>query len=180
MRIDILRYGLTESAALDIEAAAIDLLGLDQLTNRVAGHGSQRETVYEINAALGALVAEFDAGHRVVLIRIARQYRPGMDASELYEATRKWWPMSARRRRAGQPGAPEFAFTVYRGVVRGVFRIREWLPAGPEDIAADPRRERRWCFVGDRDADMERLYVPTDVTAWLPSSAQYPLRFVNC
>lgn len=180
VRIDILRHGLTESAALDIETAAIDLLGLDQLTNRVAGHNSQRETVDDINAALGACEAVFAPDHRVVLIRVARLFRRGMDPLDLYEATRKWWRIGARKRQVGSPDAPEFAFAVHAGIARAVFRIREWLPAGPEDVEADPRRQGRWSFVGDRDEHLERLYVPTSVARWLPASAQNPLRFVNC
>src|SRR5688572_19445696 len=37
-QIDILRYGLSDSEAQLVEAAAIDLIGKNRLTNRVAGY----------------------------------------------------------------------------------------------------------------------------------------------
>ena len=36
----LLRHGLTESAAFELEAASIDLLGLDNLSNLTGGHHS--------------------------------------------------------------------------------------------------------------------------------------------
>ncbi len=42
VRIDVLRAGLSEQTAFHIESAAIDLLGVDRLANRIAGHDSQR------------------------------------------------------------------------------------------------------------------------------------------
>jgi hypothetical protein len=50
-RVEILRYGLeTEQAALDVEAAIIDSLGMENLTNPVRGHDTQRgrQTAEEI------------------------------------------------------------------------------------------------------------------------------------
>jgi hypothetical protein len=41
VRIDILRHGLTPEEALVVESAAIDLLGLDDLANRVRGRHSR-------------------------------------------------------------------------------------------------------------------------------------------
>lgn len=41
VRIEVLRHGLTEDEAFHLEAAAMDLLGLSDLTNRVVGHGTR-------------------------------------------------------------------------------------------------------------------------------------------
>lgn len=60
-RIDILKYGLTESEALLVESTAIDLLDIRKLTNRVRGHGSRRMprgTVDEVAARLGSAPVE--------------------------------------------------------------------------------------------------------------------------
>ena len=38
-QIEILAFGLDETTAFKVEAAAIDLIGFDNLTNRVVGHG---------------------------------------------------------------------------------------------------------------------------------------------
>lgn len=51
--IDILRYGLDKKTAEVIESAAIDLLGLDIITNKNKGRDSQRMSVKKIESLLG-------------------------------------------------------------------------------------------------------------------------------
>lgn len=78
----------------------------------------------------------------VLLIRINRTYRPNMSDDSLYEATRKWWVLNPDR-------APDLAFAVFHGTVRGVYRIDDW--------EQDPRSSR-WAFRGRSDAKAcERL-----------------------
>ena len=61
---------------------------------------------------------------RALLITINQTYRSDMNALELYEATRAFWVIGPRRDRV------DVAMAVYRGVVREVYRIRSWHPAG--------------------------------------------------
>lgn len=56
-RIDVLRYGMSDSEAILVEAAAIDLIGKKRLINRMAGHHDRtfgRITSKEIVAMLTA------------------------------------------------------------------------------------------------------------------------------
>lgn len=177
VRIDILRHGLTEDEAFHIEAAAMDLLGFSELTNRVVGQGTRhrgRMGVDDINAQYGAKPVEFDTSHRVILIRVPKRFSRGMSRSDLYEATRVWWRMGSRRKKA------EYAMAVHGGVVRAVYRIEGWIKPTPEDIAGDPVREGRHGFVGQADEEMEQRYLFSDVTEWLPQGAQNPIKYVNC
>ena len=49
-RIEILAYGLDEDTAFKVEAAAIDLIGFDNLTNRQIGHGAAQYGRQSIDA----------------------------------------------------------------------------------------------------------------------------------
>jgi serine/threonine protein kinase len=59
-----------------------------------------------------------------LLIRINRLYREGMSAEALYDSTRGVWRVGTRREGA------KYAMAVYGGVVREVYEIDRWHPAG--------------------------------------------------
>lgn len=126
-----MRWGLQgpegEQTAFAIEAAAIDLLRLD-LDNRASGlaRGKGRISAEEVDITLGATPANFDPEHRLMLVRVARQFRVDMDEEALYVATRQWWRIGAERMKLGTSRSPEWAMAVYRGVVRAVYRIERW------------------------------------------------------
>jgi hypothetical protein len=177
VRIEILRHGLTEEEAFHLESAAMDLLGLTDLANRVVGHGTHvlgRMSVDDINAQYGAKPVEFDPHHRVILIR-SRRFSRGITDEDLYEETRVWWRMGRKRLRA------DYAMAVYGGVVRAVYAIDGWIEPTDEDIAAASNRVGRHGFVGHIDKEMEGRYLFADVTAYLPvRGGRNPIRYVNC
>ncbi|CAN5119398.1 hypothetical protein BH23CHL1_BH23CHL1_05190 [soil metagenome] len=188
VRMELLRHGLSEREAFLVESAAIDLLGLQSLMNRVVGHDTAeygRMSIMDINALYGATPVEINPNHRVVLIRINRLFERGMSDEELYEATRKWWRVGHRRRQLETAWAPEWAMTVFSGVVRAVYRIEAWEEPTDEDIDADPTRANRWVFQGTRDLDLEMIYLYRDVSSYLRAAdtgqaSQNPMRYVNC
>jgi hypothetical protein len=106
-----------------------------------------------------------DSAHRVTLIRINKLYRLGMDGNSLYQATRKWWVVDPGRN-------AEWAFAIYEGDVKGVFRIDGW--------EVDPEGSRSWAFHGERSAEMERTYFGVDVSAYFTRGARNPVQYVNC
>ena len=160
VRIELLRHGLSEREAFLVESAAIDLLGLQHLMNRVVGHDAAelgRMSIMDVNALYGAGPVTIDPRHRVVLIRINHLFERGMSDDELYEATRKWWRVGPRQHRLGTTWAPEWAMAVFGGVVRAVYRIEAWEQPTDEDIARDAKRIGRWGLRGKRDVEMEAL-----------------------
>lgn len=185
VRIDLLRWGLEgpegEQTAFAIEAAAIDLLRLD-LDNRASGlaRGKGRISAEEVDITLGATPANFDPDHRLMLVRVARQFRVGMDEEALYVATRQWWRIGAERMKLGTSRSPVWAMAVYKGVVRAVYRIEGWRPPSANQISADQSLKGRWAFTGELDSEMTARYAGSDVSAKLPVSAQNPIRYVNC
>ena len=126
-KIEILAFGLTEKDALRVEAAAIDLIGINKLTNRHKGHQSDelgRKTLDD----LAALFHTKQINHfeeNCALIRISKTYKSGMPSSELYEYTRGIWKISEETRNKLQ-----FACCVFNGITREVYKIEKWFPAG--------------------------------------------------
>ncbi len=98
-----------------------------------------------------------------------------MTDDALHEVTRSWWRVNGSR-----AANAKWAFAVFSGVVRAVYRIKEWTQAGAEDIAEDSRREGRWAFVGERDPELEAHYLHGDVSSYFVQGNQNPVRYVNC
>lgn len=179
-KIEILAHALRgPDTALTVEAAAIDLLGLANLANEVRGwRGAKLGRM-----ALNEVVAHYS--HRkvrirepAILIRISELYRYGLTDVELYDATRSAWKVGPRREKA------RYAFAVFEGVVREVYSITHWLPAGSTFNARyrgrATQREDRWEFVGTIAGEKLRgRYINRYVGHLFPRGAQNPISYVN-
>lgn len=173
--IEIVRHGIPdEQTAFEVEAAVIDALRMAgaPLSNKVLGHRTAGRW-----RPLSELVPELQA-HRVeitdpvVLVRIRGLYQPSMAPEDLYEATRKWWRYSGRRK-------PVWAFAVYDGIVRAVYKIEgDWVGPSPDELTE--RTKGRKKFSGRRDPEMEDRYLWTHVGDYLAAGSQNPLRYVGC
>jgi hypothetical protein len=185
-RIDILAHGIDdEKTALRIEAAVIDALwpaktlAYEQSGNKIHGQtfGLGRETLSELEFQYAAKPIEKIA-EPVMLIRINKLYRPGMTAEALYEATRGIWTCGTRREKA------RYGFAVFQGVVREVYEILAWHPAGtleyqtrkPEDV----RSANRWEFSGKVAAELSKKYKGGSVEKFFSKGAQLPFKYLNC
>lgn len=180
------RHGLTEKEAFEVEAALIDFIGLSGLTNQVQGYNSDdrgQMTVGEVVSKYQAPAAEIT--EPVILITVNRLYRRGMSAEMLYEITRGKWVIGTRRNKA------EYAFAVYKGVIREVYEIERWMPAPIDDtevkrawiaehsIDAEVKQKNRWQFEGKIAEDL-RHYVGASTENYQVVGAQNPIRYVNC
>lgn len=179
-RVEILIHGLKDEAtALAVEMAAIDLLGLQKLTNCVSGHHSSRRgrmTLEQIRALYER--KEVKIAEPALLIRISRAYRYGMGAVELYDATRSAWRIGPRCDKA------EFAFAVYDGIVREVYQITAWLPSGStlksDRLQGDPIKDRQE-FVGVlAEEAIRRKYVNHSVSHYFAKQSRNPILYLNC
>jgi uncharacterized protein len=179
-QIEILAHNLPNpDAALRVEAAAIDLLGLKNLTNVVRGHGAKFGRM-----PLKELVAHYaqrriHVREPVIFIRINQLYRYGMTDAELYDSTRGVWRVGPKRHKA------KYAFSVFEGTVREVYRITGWLPAGSTfNVRRGGRGIRssgRWEFVGTiADELVRHRYVNRYVGHLFKQGNQNPISYVNC
>ena len=162
LRIDIVRHGLSDPQAKAIEATCIDLLNVNQLTNRVRGHGislgrmSLEETL-SMNNYAEPIVIPFE--HRGLAFLLNKTYKSGMTSLELFERTRGVW--------RGVPVEKDlpFAYATYAGIVKEVYKINCWLPAGTQqyftrDQARIESKAKRLEFVGSLAPDEVRgLYI---------------------
>jgi uncharacterized protein len=178
LRIDLLAFGLDEETALKVEAAAIDLLGLENLTNKQTGYRS---------AQLGRIPTDDLIARRTsspimqfkddcILIRINQRYKVGMSALDLYESTRGVWRVGANR------DTVKYALAVYQGVVQEVYQIQAWVQAGstfystrqPDTVT----NEERWEFVGNIAEDsVRKRYLYKSLGERLSDGAQNPIAY---
>ena len=170
-RIEILAFDLDEQTAFKVEAAAIDLVGFENLTNRVIGQGARRFGRRSIDAVHAELAASplTEFHHRVAIIRInssvdRAKKRLGArfdgesdeSAVALYDATRGTWVIDKAK-----ADAVEYVLAYYEGVIREVYKVAQWLPGG-STLYADrslTQEPNRWEFIGRvADEPVRKLY----------------------
>ena len=74
---------------------------------------------------------------------------------------------------------------ILNGVVRAVYAIDAWHPAGSTEYTTRERTELarpgRWEFVGHpAEAQLQERYVGGSVTAYFPQGLQSPVVYVCC
>jgi uncharacterized protein len=178
VQVLVVRHGLTEREAFEVEAAVIDAMRWVhvELTNKVVGHDTARGlmSASEVEASHGARAVELDPLQRIVLVKIPKLYDRTRGSDALYEAARKWWRVGAHARDGAT--AVQWAFAVVDGVIRGCWRIDRWEAASADVVADRPELAGRWSFVGTEDRDQQARYVGGDVRA-LVRSSQNPVLY---
>lgn len=163
--LKILRHGLSEIEAFEIECAVIDLLGIKNLTNLVAGHDSALRGIKR----LSDLKIEYEPvdavfTEPVVLININKKYYPEMSVEEMYEATRGNWKIGERAKKIGTVCA------VYRGIIREVFEVTSWNQS---------EEKGRLYFEGKVASNSVRdMYIHTSVSKFWKQGSQNPIKYV--
>ena len=183
--IEILAFQLDEETAFKVEAAAIDLIGFENLTNRVIGKGARqfgRRTIDSVHADLSAKRLE-KFKHDCLLIRINRSFTDASAAGAmaLYDTTRGSWTISRDSPRAKKS---KFALAIYGGIVREVYTIKMWFPGGTTQYSdRDMEQERfegRSEFVGRiADEKIRREYRWKDVSHYFKHGSANPIRYVS-
>jgi hypothetical protein len=166
---EIVRHGLTEEQAFEVESALIDWIGIDDLTNAVDGHHADdrgRMTVGEIIATYGARPVTISEPAMLVILN--RRFQRNIDGDRLYEATRGDWVVGSRKAKA------KYVIAVFRGIVRAAYRVDAW-----EIVRTEGKGRKRWRFTGAPANELQHL-IGGDVTAHLPGTSQNPIRYVNC
>lgn len=179
-RIDILVHGIEDDyTALKVEAAAIDLFKPGVLTNAVRGRDTVRfgrRSLRELDLLYGA--KPVDIVHPSILIRINQKFKFDMPEQALYEATRGIWKLNGPRR-----ARTRLAFAVYQGIVREVYEISQWHPAGTTDYETrdDVDDPDRFEFTGGvAPPEIRRRYLWGDVRAYLKEKSQNPVCYAGC
>lgn len=150
--VEILRYGLTnEEIALEVEAAIIDAIGLENLTNAVRGHGVERgrlpaTEVERLHGSEPVRVSTIEEPCMLFFIR--KTYSPTLSEQEIYDCVRQFWHgVSAKNRKEL---TCRLALGVVDGVVVRAYSIAGWYPAGTtlSSRQLSGKGKDKWEFVG--------------------------------
>ncbi len=160
LSIDILAYGLTNKESEHVESACIDLMGVENLENIVRGKGDnvKRVPLNELAHMLAGKEIKVKSEHRGVAILINKAWKPNFGYKETFEITRGIW--NKKMKTACEKRNAKFAYATFNGVVKDVYTIYSWVPAGSQayftrpDILSSERIETaRWEFIGTRAPD---------------------------
>lgn len=182
--IEILVHGLNEENALKVEAAAIDLIGIDNLTNQQRGHGASTYGKIEAATLEARYVCEElskdDIKHNVLLIRINNLYHNNMTPLELYEATRGYWRINPK-----QASKVDYVFSVYDGMVIEVYQPIQWFHGYSTfttrkiENVSEERKKTRYEFIGKiADNYIRELYLGKSVANLFSYGEQNPIKYI--
>ena len=121
----ILRHGLTENMALELEASLIDTFDYLKkgITNIVGGHKSIEKglmTSDEIKRRYNAEeLNEIDSN--CILININKKYNRGNGENAIYQATKETWSINKRK-----IDNLKYVLSEYKGLVVEVFEVDKW------------------------------------------------------
>jgi len=128
---------------------------------------------------------EIKVTEKAILIRINNAYSKDMSRFQLYEYTRGRWRVD--REKASQA---EYAFSIFKGIVKEVYRIEHWYPCGDilsliiEDNNEYGKEKahygKRSEFIGRLAAEPIRTrYVGKSVAHYFKVGAANPVQYVN-
>jgi uncharacterized protein len=155
-KIEILSHGIENGeTALKVESAIIDLIGINNLTNKQKGFKSAtlgRMTLQQIKSAYSKQIINIT--EPAILIRINQAFRYSMTPMELYDYTRGHWVLNP-----ANAGKAKYAFSIYEGIIQEIYEIAGWFKAGTTysvrenneyvEREAGDKSENRYEFVGN-------------------------------
>ncbi len=123
----LVRHGLTEREAFEIEASLIDVLDFlnTGLTNIVGGQKSIEKGLMTSNEVKRLYNAELltEISNDTIIININRQYERGNGKDAIYKATKETWTIDKSRIEN-----LKIVLSEYRGLIVEVFQVDNWYP----------------------------------------------------
>ncbi|MDV7171952.1 hypothetical protein R4144_00785 [Gordonia amicalis] len=164
---DFLVYGLDPDTAKKVEAAAIDLVGIENLMNKSRGSGAVEYGRVNVATLLRALEDKplTEVRHNLIVVSINQTYREyGDDPIALYESTRGVWTGITQTR----ADAADFIAGVVDDRIVYLMTAAAWLPAGSTNYFVRERGDTddRIEFVGRTAGQEEQdLYLGRKIRA---------------
>jgi len=154
----ILRHGLeTDREAVAIEAAVIDFCiaqGIP-LTNLQAGHGQSEFGLMSVDDIVSRYKSEvikfFD--EPAIVINIGRKFTHGLSQHAIYKHSHEAWVVTRRNAERAK-----IVIATAQGVVRGVFRIKDWYKVSLPDLEL-AKTKARFGFNGSVADELWGKYV---------------------
>ncbi len=151
-KIDILVHGVSEDVAKKIEAATIDLIGKENLTNKVRGYetleyGRVNVDLIEAKYSQKDELKQNEIKDNIIMFKISNSYKYGMKPNEIYDITRSAWKVNINEAEQYQ-----YALAIYDNVVLEVYEIVQWFKGGRitfnSVFEGEWKNEERYEFVG--------------------------------
>ena len=113
-----------------------------------------------------------------LLVRISKLFNEKMSHEQLYEATRGVWVLGGDRDRV------RYVLSVSGGVVREVYAVGAWQPAGTASYKTRPKKDvaipGRWEFSGRLAPEsVRRKYIGGSVAHYFQKGNSNPINYVN-
>lgn len=166
----IVRHGLEEYLALEIESTLIDFcfnVVDSELTNIAYGHNFWDRGVKSVEEIVQYYdIEKAEIEDSVIIININKLYKRIMSSEEMYNATRASWRLSLKRCQK-----VKYVICDYHGIAREVFEITEW-----KKIEDGSRVE----FIGHiADEKLRNKYYNKSLSDYRVRNRN-PIRYVNC
>lgn len=168
----IIRHGLKESEAFEVEASLIDFgnhLGFN-LSNVVEGHHVGYKglmTIDEIIRLHNAKRLE-KLEHPLIIININKKYKRGESTEHIYNATKQAWVVGRDRR-----NTVKYALSEYTGIIIEVFEIHEWYNFTTNDVTS-----KRWGFNGKvADDEVRNIYLNKSIAHTKKKGVANPIKY---
>mgnify|MGYP001178924859 FL=1 len=176
-KIEFLVHGVEDEVTIKkIEAAIIDLIGKNKLTNKIGGYESSYFGRMDLNQIKARYTSdEANITEKVVLIKLSTTFRYNMEPFELYDYTRGIWKVAENRR-----NEITHAFAVYDGIIQETYNVLQWFKAGTTYANRDYDewdKTGRWEFIGSISEEMRTKYRYKSVEHYWSANAQNPIRY---
>lgn len=169
----IIRHGLTEKEAFEIEASIIDF-GIKfgfEFSNLVLGHHSYEKglmTTDEIIRNYNATALE-KLSDPVIIININKKYVRGISNTNIYEATKEAWVIGEKKR-----NETKYALSEYGGIIIEVFEIESWYNI----LTTDNKQNNRWGFKGKiANDEIRNKYIHKSIAHTKKRGAANPIKY---
>lgn len=169
----IIRHGLTEKEAFEVEASLLDFgnrFGFE-FSNLVLGHHSSGKglmTADEIIRIHNAQPLE-ELTDPIIIININKRYNRGNRVEEIYQATKQSWVVGEQKRRT-----VKYALSEYAGIIIEVFEINEWYPT----ITDNNKLNNRWGFNGRvAESKIREKYLNKSIAHTKKKGAANPIKY---
>ena len=176
----IVRHGLNQSTALEIEASLIDVFKFLDLnhTNIAGGQDSSERglrSIDEVKRLYDAKKLDHTTKDAVV-ININRKYERGFSGEQIYQATRSAWVIS----RAKIPQL-KFVLSEYKGLILEVYEVDRWFKVNSiqESGKNAGKKKTRFAFDGHvADKSIRNKYLNKSIAHMKKKGMASPIMYL--
>ena len=166
----ILRHGLKdENTALEIEAALIDFLGVNNLSNIQSGNKSSDYGIKSLNEISAMYkVEKLSTIEPILLLNLNAYYDRKLNEEQLYNVTKEHWPLNRNRLKK-----VKYIVSTYHGLTREVYTIDNWYECKVEG-------KIRWGFNGSKANSKVHATLSYKTLGKKYRSYGNSVRYINC